>query len=65
MKIGLSSDIAVDDRHVDDRVLEDPDRGCCACPASPTSPIWGERIEMLQVQVDPERLQANGVSLDR
>ena len=26
--------------------------------------IWGERIQMPQVQVDPQRLAANGVSLD-
>jgi CzcA family heavy metal efflux pump len=26
--------------------------------------IWGERIEMFQVQVEPERLKAYGVSLD-
>lgn len=26
--------------------------------------MWGERLEMLQVQVDPERLGANEVSLD-
>ena len=26
--------------------------------------IWGERIQMPQVQVDPERLRANDVSLD-
>jgi CzcA family heavy metal efflux pump len=27
--------------------------------------IWGERIEMFQVQVEPERLKAYGVSLDQ
>jgi len=27
--------------------------------------IWGERIRMLQVQVDPARLQASGVTLDQ
>jgi len=27
--------------------------------------IWGERLEMLQVQVDPARLKANGVTLDQ
>ena len=27
--------------------------------------IWGERQQMLQVQVDPERLAANGVTLDQ
>lgn len=26
--------------------------------------IWGERIKMLQVQVDPQRMQAHAVSLD-
>jgi len=27
--------------------------------------IWGERIEMLQVQVDPDRMAAHGVTLDQ
>jgi CzcA family heavy metal efflux pump len=27
--------------------------------------IWGERLDMLQVQVDPERLKRNRVSLDK
>ena len=27
--------------------------------------IWGERLQMMQVQVDPERLKANRVSLDK
>ena len=27
--------------------------------------IWGERIRMLQVQVDPERLKGSGVTLDQ
>jgi len=27
--------------------------------------IWGERLKMYQVQVDPKRLQANGVTLDQ
>src|SRR5574342_218267 len=27
-------------------------------------PIWGERIQMLQVQVEPKRLRANGVTLN-
>ena len=27
--------------------------------------IWGERLQMLQVQVDPERLRAYGVTLDQ
>jgi CzcA family heavy metal efflux pump len=27
--------------------------------------IWGERLDMLQVQVDPERLKRNQVSLDK
>lgn len=34
-------------------------------PGVANVPIWGERIEMLQVQVDPERMQANHVSLDQ
>ena len=27
--------------------------------------IWGERLQMLQVQVDPDRMQANDVTLDQ
>ncbi len=27
--------------------------------------IWGERLQQMQVQVEPERLRASGVSLDR
>ena len=34
-------------------------------PGVANVPIWGERIEMLQVQVDPERMAANHVSLDQ
>ena len=26
--------------------------------------IWGERLQMMQVQVEPEKLQANGVPLE-
>jgi CzcA family heavy metal efflux pump len=33
-------------------------------PGVANVPIWGERIEMLQVQVDPARMQAHGVSID-
>jgi CzcA family heavy metal efflux pump len=33
-------------------------------PGVANVPIWGERIEMLQVQVDPDRLRDNGVTLD-
>ena len=33
-------------------------------PGVANVPIYGERLEMLQVQVDPARLQANNVSLD-
>ncbi|HEV2906344.1 MAG TPA: efflux RND transporter permease subunit [Actinomycetota bacterium] len=33
-------------------------------PGVANVPIWGERLEMLQVQVDPERLRANNVTLD-
>ncbi len=34
-------------------------------PGVANVPIWGERKEMLFVQVDPARLQASGLSLDR
>ena len=33
-------------------------------PGVANVPIWGERLEMLQVQVDPARLQAQGVSME-
>lgn len=33
-------------------------------PGVANVPIWGERIEMLQVQADPPRMQANEVSMD-
>jgi Cu/Ag efflux pump CusA len=34
-------------------------------PGVANVPIWGERLQMLQVQVDPRRMQANQVSLQR
>ncbi len=34
-------------------------------PGVANVPIWGERLEMLQVQVDPERLNQNGVTLEQ
>ncbi len=33
-------------------------------PGVANVPIWGERLEMLQVQVDPERLRENQVTLE-
>ena len=33
-------------------------------PGVANVPIWGERIKMTQVQVDPERMRANDVTLD-
>ena len=33
-------------------------------PGVANVPIWGERLEMLQVQVDPDRLRASNTSLD-
>ena len=33
-------------------------------PGVANVPIWGERLEMLQVQVDPSRLRSNGVTLE-
>lgn len=33
-------------------------------PGVANVPIWGERLEMLQVQVDPERLRENAVTLE-
>jgi Cu/Ag efflux pump CusA len=34
-------------------------------PGVANVPIWGERLQMLQVQVQPERMQANDVSLEQ
>ena len=34
-------------------------------PGVANVPIWGERIEMLQVQVDPERLREHGVTSEQ
>ena len=34
-------------------------------PGVANVPIWGERLNLLQVQVEPDRLRANGLSLDR
>ena len=34
-------------------------------PGVANVPIWGERLDMLQVQVDPERLHDNGVTLEQ
>ena len=34
-------------------------------PGVANVPIWGERLQMLQVQVDPERLNQNGVTLEQ
>ncbi len=34
-------------------------------PGVANAPIWGERLEMLQVHVDPERMAANDVTLDQ
>jgi CzcA family heavy metal efflux pump len=33
-------------------------------PGVANIPIWGERLDMLQVRVDPSRLNANGVDLE-
>ena len=41
LKIGLSSS-SVADRHVDDRLLEDPD-AAARVPGVANVPIWGER----------------------
>src|SRR4030095_15882609 len=32
-------------------------------PGVANVPIWGERLQQMHVQVDPKKLQANGVSL--
>ena len=33
-------------------------------PGVANVPIWGERLEMLQVQIDPDRLEEQGVSIE-
>ena len=63
MKIGLSSDtVSMIDMsmmsywNIRSRLLRVPGVANVA--------IWGERLDMYQVQVEPERLKANGVTLD-
>jgi CzcA family heavy metal efflux pump len=63
MKIGISSDtLSVIDLSmitywtIRQRLLRVPGVANVA--------IWGERLEMLQIQVDPERMRAHAVSLD-
>src|SRR4029077_13616276 len=63
MMIGLSSDtMSLRDLSmtaywkIDERLLRVPGVANIA--------IWGERLKMLQVQVDPERLRANNVTLN-
>jgi CzcA family heavy metal efflux pump len=34
-------------------------------PGVANVPIWGERLQMLQIQVDPERLNQHGVTLEQ
>jgi CzcA family heavy metal efflux pump len=34
-------------------------------PGVANVPIWGEQLEQLQIQTDPDKLRANGVSLDQ
>ena len=65
MKIGISSDDAVADRHVDDRLLERSGPRLLRVPGVANVAIWGERLEQLQVQVDPERLRAARRLADR
>ena len=36
-----------------------------ACRASPTWPMWGQRERQLQVQVDPQKLEIEHVTLDQ
>ena len=38
---------------------------CCGCRAVAAVDIYGERLQQRHVQVDPAKLAANGVSLDR
>ena len=52
MKIGLSSKKLLGHRTVHDRLLDHP-AAVAAVPGVANVAIWGERIEMLQVQVEP------------
>ena len=63
MKIGLSSDSlsTIDMSMIAYWTLR---AHLLRVPGVANVPIWGERLEMLQVQVDPARMQANGVSID-
>ena len=45
----------VANRHVDDRLLDDP-RRIMQVPGVANVAIWGERIKLPQVQVDPKRM---------
>ena len=60
MKIGMSSTTHVAHGHVDDRLLDDPGPAAARAAAWPTSPIWGERLKQLHVEVDPTRCAAHG-----
>ena len=53
----------VADRDVDDRRYTIRNR-LLRVPGVANVAIWGERLELLQVQADPERLQAHDVTLD-
>src|SRR3970282_2485582 len=64
MKIGLSSEqYSVIDLSMTSYWKSRPRR--LEVPGVANVAIWGERIRMLQVQIDPERLQARGVTLDQ
>jgi CzcA family heavy metal efflux pump len=64
MKIGLSSDTlsTIDMSMISYWTIR---ARLLRVPGVANVAIWGERLNMLQVQVDPERLQRNKVSLDK
>ena len=63
LKIGISSD-TVDMREMSMTAYWKIRERLLRVPGVANVAIWGERLQMFQVQVDPERLRANNVSMD-
>lgn len=64
MKIGLTSD-RIDMMELSMTAYWKIRARLLRVPGVANVPIWGERLQMLQVQVDPERLNQNGVTLEQ
>lgn len=63
LKIGISSD-TMDMREMSMIAYWKIRERLLRVPGVANVAIWGERLQMLQVQVDPERLRAHDVSMD-